>query len=116
MKKVFALIVMATIPFVVIESAYACKCAGPGIYDAVFEGSVTSVEPLNETGEWHRAKLVKFSVSRWTKGAERKEVAVRTKSVALCGANFEVGHRYRVFAIGHESLETKYCFGTVEIE
>ena len=116
MKRLLALIVIVTLPLVAIESAHACKCAGPGNYDAVFEGTVVSVAPLNETGEWDRAMLVKFRVSSWTKGAESKEVTVRTKNVLLCGANFEVGHRYRVFAIGHESLETKYCYGTVEIK
>lgn len=123
--------------------AVACKCASPppnlktardlaqwvaDTSDAVFEGRVERAELK---WAWMQAKvgdvipadleenppvtLVSFDVSRSYRGAQRKDIQVRTGvGGGDCGFPFEVGEQYLVYAFADESgqLSTGICSGT----
>ncbi len=89
------------------SAAFACKCAGHSVSDAlaeataVFEGHVVSIEDFSEGSEPVVAKKkVTLSVVRVWKDLEDTEtVSVTTHAEsAACGFHFERGESYLVYA------------------
>lgn len=117
----FALVVAATTILCGVDPALACRCTPPqppllelAASDAVFSGSVTSVE-LDETGlvpYWR----VKVSVDQCWKGDVGINAVIQTPiSSAACGREFEVEVKYLIYAVG-ESLRTISCDRTRPLE
>lgn len=127
--------------------AVACKCVSPSPdiktardlaqwtanrSDAIFEGRVERVElkwALMEAkvGDLIAADVeedppvmkVSFDVSRSYRGAQQKNIRVRTGlGGGDCGFHFEVGKQYLVYAFADESgqLSTGICSGTALLE
>ena len=91
--------------------AHACKCVGPTGYDLVFEGTVESIKAQQQYIKTDHYYAVRFVVDKTLKGETVKTTTVFTGSSLLCGATYEIGKRYTVYAINKEYLETKYCYG-----
>ena len=93
------------------QVSIACKCFGPGHYDTVFEGRVTSVREDSTQINTDRYSEVRFEIVRTIKGKNEKETVVYTGNSLTCGAVYKVGEKYIVYAINKGYLETKYCYG-----
>lgn len=125
----------------------ACKCVSPppdiktaqdlaqwtaNRSDTIFEGRVESVElkwtlmqaklgaviPA-DIEEDSPAMQVSFDVSRSYRGAQQKNIRIRTGvGGGDCGFNFEVGEQYLVYAFADESgkLSAGICSGTALLE
>lgn len=101
--------------------AAACACADLGSLadeyrrsGAVFVGRIVSVEISTRVHEGHRVEnmIATFYVERRWKGPHARRLRVRTcgtqTQVCTCGADFQLGQRYVVFAEG-KPLETSSC-------
>jgi hypothetical protein len=67
--------------------------------DAVFVGWVTALEL--DDGSWTE-KRVRFRITESWKGTEGEYVTVRTGMGGSCGVDYQLAHRYVVFARLHE--------------
>ena len=93
------------------EQAYACKCAGPGNYDAIFEGKVLKIETDSKAINTEHYYTVYFKVEKSIKGIQKPEVIINTGPSLLCGVHYKSGMKYTVYAVFNKSLQTKYCYG-----
>lgn len=109
MKK-YILIIVIFLVFLS-QQALACKCAGPGSYDVIFEGTVLKIEErLENRGTNHYAKVF-FKVEKAIKGVAVPIITIYTGTVATCGEYYKVGDRRTVYALKDKYLYTRYCFG-----
>ncbi|MFZ6799233.1 hypothetical protein [Undibacterium sp. Di24W] len=93
------------------QISIACSCLGPGHYDVIFEGIVTSIREDKTKMNTDRYAEVRFEVVRTIKGKNKKEIVVYTGNSLMCGAVYEVGKKYVIYAIDKSYLETKFCYG-----
>jgi hypothetical protein len=92
----------------------ACKCVGVGDYDVIFEGKVVSKVSDKKniaTNFSNRYTKVTFKVLKNIKGADKFTQIVYTASVLRCGAHYELGKEYKVYATKSDVVETLYCYG-----
>ena len=122
MRRVLAalatsIVFAALAALVPIGRAMACSCAMPNAADAfaqsavVFEGVVASSSPLAQ-GDGFMDVAFTFAVENELKGGPLPErLAIATSgSGASCGAEFQVGQRWRVFAsISDGALYSGLC-------
>ena len=114
------LAIAATMSLLPVSRALACSCAVVSERqafegaDVVFEGvAISSKEPLIIQSSGDPVEVT-FSVENTLKGAlASQQVTVTTAlSGASCGAEFQVGERWRVFAYGSsDNLESNLCAG-----
>jgi hypothetical protein len=114
------LAIAATMSLLPVSRAVACSCAGISERqafegaDVVFEGVAISVkEPLIIQSSGDPVEFT-FSIESTLKGElPSQRVTVTTAlSGASCGAEFQVGERWRVFASGSiDSLASHLCAG-----
>jgi len=113
------LAIAATVSLLPVSRALACSCVGISERqafegaDVVFEGVATSAkEPLIIQSSGDPVEFT-FSVENTLKGNLPSQVIVTTAlSGASCGAEFQVGERWRVFAFGsRDNLGSNLCAG-----
>jgi len=113
------LAIAATVSLLPVSRALACSCGGISERqafegaDVVFEGVATSAnEPLIIQSSGDPVEFT-FSVENTLKGNLPSQVIVTTAlSSASCGAEFQVGERWRVFASGSsDNLGSNLCAG-----
>jgi len=114
------LAIAATMSLLPASRALACSCAGVSERqafegaDVVFDGvATTSTEPLIIQSSGDPVEFT-FAVEKTLKGdLPSPQVIVTTAlSGASCGAEFQVGERWRVFAYGSsDNLESNLCAG-----
>ena len=114
-----ALAIAATMSLLPVSRALACSCAGISEREAVegadvvFEGvALSAKEPLIIQSSGDPVEFT-FSVESTLKGDLPSQVTVTTAlSGASCGAEFQVGERWRVFASGSsDNLGSNLCAG-----
>lgn len=107
------------------QQVYGCTCdpkpeAGQALLkaNAVFVGQVRSIDviykQISESGSTKSfvAEVeIKFEVQEAWKGADNKEILVRT-SQGGCGYQFSVGKKYLVYAYDEDGLITSGCTRT----
>lgn len=113
------LAIAATISLLPVSRALACSCVGISERqafegaDVVFEGVATSAkEPLIIQSSGDPVEFT-FSVEQTLKGDLPSQVIVTTALMSVsCGAEFQVGERWRVFANGStDNLGSNLCAG-----
>jgi exopolysaccharide biosynthesis protein len=121
MKRIlgaFLMIVVATA--MTASPCWACSCIPNDTKkdkakraDVVFTGTVTSITDTDPSDQSAPLK-VQFEVAKVYKGYPKEVTHVYTpKDGAMCGATFEVGKKYTVFAqINGGQKETSNCSGT----
>jgi hypothetical protein len=99
--------------------ACACSCEARSqdehlrAAEAVFVGDAVSVDNIGGAGGSLDEIRVKFRVTSVVKGRVWDVVYVHTpRDGASCGAGFQAGHRYRVYASGDvETFRSSLCSG-----
>ena len=122
------LITVAVLLMGLVQPAASCVCVEMGdlpaiVRDssAVFLGRVVAFRIVAKRvqGTLQEDTEVTFAVDRRWKGATRRSVKVRTcgteRIVCTCGAHFELGYSYVVFASGNP-LETTSCHPNEQFE
>ena len=106
-----------------VRAAHACSCVPPKPAkveakrsDAVFHGTVVSVEPLESTGATATSAegrlAVTFEVARVWKGDLGKRFVLASVSphVGMCEIDFAVGDEWIIYASGKDgALRTSLC-------
>lgn len=112
-------IVLATASSTLTHNAFGCSCAGNVTIeeliagsDAIFTGKVLVVTPTTSINN-----DAVFLVDKSWKGVNEKIVVVSTASQGtMCGAGFETGHEYLVYASENNGgLNTGRCGGAQSI-
>ena len=109
--RIFSKLLLVLAVILLPQISMACKCLGPGHYDVIFEGIVTSVREDKTKMNTDRYAEVRFEVVRTIKGKNKKEIVVYTGNSLMCGAVHEVGKKYVIYVIDKSYLETKYRYG-----
>jgi hypothetical protein len=126
MKPLFIGLLFGVLVMAPVQSSRACSCTYPTFSqaftesDAVFSGTVVSIEMIDPSGTGYLLKQVTFAVDGCWKGALGTTVLLATEqSEATCGYPFVINEKYLVYAFIVEyagGLFTDLCWRTQELQ